>query len=153
KHVSGCENIRLHSVAHHIGVRESRRVVGIDYIGMEAFEQAKKYPDGIAKVRYPIDIHNPGGSGTVIRTLAEDEWYEIPYGCIVARDVSNLLIGGRPISVDHALHSSMRVMPPACSVGQAAGTAAAMAVQTQTVPAKLDGTKVREKLREMGAVL
>ncbi|MDD5599422.1 MAG: FAD-dependent oxidoreductase [Victivallaceae bacterium] len=153
EHVSGYENIRIHSIAHHIGVRESRRVAGIDYIGMEAFEQAKKYPDGIAKVRYPIDIHNPGGSGTVIRKLADDEWYEIPYGCIVARDVSNLLIGGRPISVDHALHSSMRVMPSACSVGQAAGTAAAMAIETHSIPAQLDGAKVRARLREMGAVL
>jgi hypothetical protein len=153
KYVPGCENIRLHSVAHHIGVRESRRIVGIDYIGVEAFDQARKYPDGIARVRYPIDIHNPSGSGTILKKIADDDCYEIPYGCIVAKDVSNLLLGGRPISVDHALHSSMRVMPPACSVGQAAGAAAAMAVETHTHPAKLDGVKVRKKLREMGAVL
>ena len=153
KYVPGCENIRIHSIAHHIGVRESRRVVCKDYIGVEAFEQAKKYPDGIAKVRYPIDIHNPSGSGTIIKAIGEKDWYEIPYGCLVAKDVSNLLIGGRPISVDHALHSSMRVMPPACSVGQAAGVAAAMAVEQHVVPAGLDGVKVREKLRAMGAVL
>jgi hypothetical protein len=153
KDVPGFEKIRIHSIAHHIGVRESRRVVGIDYIGVEAFEQAKKYPDAIAKVRYPIDIHNPNGSGTVIKHLAENDWYEIPYGCIVAKDVSNLLVGGRPISVDHALHSSMRVMPPACSVGQAAGVAAAMSVEQHISPQKLDGDKVREKLKEMGAML
>ncbi len=58
KYVPGFENTRIHSIAHHIGVRESRRVVGIDYIGVEAFEQAKKFPDGIARVRYPIDIHS-----------------------------------------------------------------------------------------------
>lgn len=153
KDVPGFENIRIHSIAHHIGIRESRRVVGIDYIGVEAFEKAAKFPDAIAKVMYPIDIHSPSGSGTIIKHLPKNDWYEIPYGCIVAKDVSNLLVGGRPISVDHALHSSMRVMPPACSVGQAAGVAAAMSLKQQTVPAQLDGIKVREKLKEMGAVL
>jgi FAD-dependent oxidoreductase family protein len=153
KYVPGFENSRIHSIAHHIGVRESRRVVGIDYIGVEAFEQAKKYPDAIARVRYPIDIHSPSGSGTIIKHLAKNDWYEIPYGCIVAKDISNLLVGGRPISVDHALHSSMRVMPPACSVGQAAGIAASMTTKQNVTPAELDGIKVREKLKEMGAVL
>ena len=153
KDVPGFEKCRIHSIAQHIGVRESRRVVGINYIGVEAFEQAKKYPDGIAKVRYPIDIHNPSGSGTILKKIADNDWYEIPYGCIVAKDISNLLVGGRPISVDHALHSSMRVMPPACSVGQAAGAAATMAVKQNISPVKLDGIKVRETLKKMGAVL
>lgn len=153
KDVPGFENIRIHSIAHHIGIRESRRVVGIYYIGVKAFEKAAKFPDAIAKVMYPIDIHSPSGSGTIIKHLPKDDWYEIPYGCIVAKDVSNLLVGGRPISVDHALHSSMRVMPAACSVGQAAGVAAAMSLKQKTVPAQLDGIKVREKLKEMGAVL
>ena len=58
-------------------MRESRRVVGIDYIGVEAFEQAKKYPDAIARVRYPIDIHNPNGSGTILKKIADNDWYEI----------------------------------------------------------------------------
>jgi len=153
KYVSGFENCRIHSIAHHIGVRESRRVVGIDYIGVEAFEQAKKYPDAIARVRYPIDIHSPSGSGTIIKHLPENDWYEIPYGCIVAKNISNLLVGGRPISVDHALHSSMRVMPPACSVGQAAGVAAAMLIEQHISPAKLNGIALRERLIKMGAVL
>lgn len=153
KYVPGFEKAEIYSIAHHIGVRESRRVVGIKYIGVEAFEKAAKYPDGIAKVRYPIDIHNPSGSGTILKKVADNDWYEIPYGCIVAKDVNNLLIGGRPISVDHALHSSMRVMPPACSIGQAAGTAAAMSLQNHLNPAELDGVKLRERLREMGAVL
>ena len=153
KYVSGFEKSRIHSIAHHIGVRESRRLVGIDYIGVEAFEQAKKYPDAISRVSYAIDLHSPNGSGTTIKYLPENDWYEIPYGCIVAKDVSNLLVGGRPISVDHVLHSSMRVMPPGCSVGQAAGVAAAMSVEQHISPAKLNGIQVREKLKKMGAVL
>ncbi|MCX7016588.1 MAG: FAD-dependent oxidoreductase [Candidatus Sumerlaeota bacterium] len=153
EHVPGYENAHIHSIAHHIGVRESRRVRGLACLTREAFTQARKCPDAIARVRYPIDIHNPDGGGTEHERLPEGEWYEIPYGCIVARDVDNLLIGGRPISVDHAVHSSMRVMPPACSVGQAAGLAAAVSAQRGCRPRDLDGVEVRRLLVEKGAWL
>ena len=85
--------------------------------------------------------------------MPEGEFYEIPYGCIVPKDVDNLTVAGRPISVDHAIHSSMRVMPPAVSVGQAAGMAAAMAAKRGVTPAALDGREVRAALRQAGANL
>ena len=151
--VPGYESARLHSVAHHIGIRESRRVRGKQFLTRAACEEARKCPDAIARVRYPIDIHNPDGSGTRIIQIPEGDWYEIPYGCVVARDANNLLVGGRPISVDHDVHSSMRVMPPACTVGQAAGMAAAMAVERGCAPGDLDGAEVRQRLVEYGARL
>jgi len=153
RHIQGYENVHIHSVAHHIGIRETRRVRGLEFLTRDAFEEGRKFRDAIARVRYSIDIHNPDGTGTEIIRLPEGQWYEIPYGCVVARDVVNLLIGGRPISVDHAVHSSMRVMPPACTVGQAAGMAAAMAVRRSCSPAKLDGTEVRQELVAQGARL
>ncbi len=147
------KNAVIHSIATHIGVRESRRVIGEKFIGLEAFENCTKFPDAIARVRYPVDIHNPSGTGTDLRHIPEGEWYEIPYGCIVAKGVDNLLVGGRPISVDHALHSSMRVMPPACSVGQAAGIAATMSLKAKKLPRELDGCEVRKELNKFGAGL
>jgi len=151
--VAGFENATIHSIAHHIGVRETRRVRGLAYLTRADFERRATYPDAIARCCYPIDIHNPNGAGTEIARLKPGEWYEIPYGCVVARDVKNLLIGGRPISVDHAVHSSMRVMPPACSIGQAAGLAAALCSQRQISPHNLDGVEVRRRLAENGARL
>jgi len=151
--VPGYENARIHSIAHHIGVRETRRVVGRAYLTRASFEKAEKFPDAIARVNYPIDIHNPNGAGTEICRVPQDDWYEIPYGCIVPKGMANLLVGGRPISVDHAVHSSMRVMPPACSVGQAAGMAAALAVKKNCTPPELDGVEVRKNLVEQGAFL
>jgi hypothetical protein len=140
-------------VGHHIGVRETRRIKGINYIGRGAFASAAKFDDAICRCRYDIDIHNPDGSGTELMHMPEDEYYEIPYGCVVAKDSDNLTVGGRPISVDHAIHSSMRVMPPACTVGQAAGLAAAVSVQRRCRPADLDGVEVRALLKEQGATL
>lgn len=151
--VAGFEKARLHSIAHHIGIRETRRIKGHNYITRADFEACRKFADAIARASYPIDIHNPNGSGTEIVRVPEGDFYEIPYGCIVAKDVDNLLVGGRPISVDHAIHSSMRVMPPACSVGQAAGMAAAMAIRSGAKPADLDGCEVRRRLVEKGANL
>jgi len=151
--VSGFENARIHSIAQHIGVRETRRVRGLAYLEREAFVTRQKFPDAIARVRYMIDIHNPDGAGTEHLHMPEGEWYEIPYGCVVARDADNLTVGGRPISVDHAIHSSMRVMPPACTVGQAAGLGAALAARRGVNPADLDGCDVRRRLADLGAYL
>lgn len=116
--VPGYEHAEIHSVAAQIGVRESRRILGLEYLTVEAFDRQARFKDAIARVNYPVDIHNPSGTGTEMRMLKPDEYYEIPYGCIVPPSVKNLLIGCRAISVDHALHSSMRVMPPVCSIGR-----------------------------------
>ena len=153
KHVPGYEKAYVFSVAHHIGVRETRRVKGRAYLIKQDFVDASKFDDAIARVHYPIDIHNPDGTGTEHLRLGPDEYYEIPYGCIVPQGCDNLLIAGRPISVDHAVHSSMRVMPPAVSVGQAAGMAAAMSVSDGKSPAALDGKAVRARLKAFGAYL
>ena len=151
--VPGFEHARIHSIAHHVGIRESRRIIGEHYQTVEDFTSARKYPDGIAKVRYPIDIHNPSGSGTTIRHLPETEWYEISFRSLIPKKCSNVLMGCRAVSIDHALHSSARVMPPVCSIGQAAGMGAAMAVKTACRPAMLDGIEVRRLLAAAGADL
>jgi hypothetical protein len=153
RRVPGFAQATIHSIAHHIGIRETRRVRGMAYLTVADFEARRKYPDAIAKVNYPIDIHNPSGTGTVIKTIPSNDWYEIPYGCIVAADCDNLLVGSRSISVDHAVHSSERVMPPVCSIGQAAGMAAAMAVAAGVSPKRLDGKEVRQRLAAAGARL
>lgn len=151
--ISGFENARLHSMGTQIGVRETRRVKGHAYLTRADYERCAKFPDSVCRVTYPIDIHNPSGTGTEITHLPQGEWYEIPYGCIVPQGCSNLLVGGRPISVDHAVHSSMRVMPPACTLGQACGTAAALCAERGLNPIQLDGKEVKKKLIEQGVWL
>ncbi len=151
--VPGFENAYLLALAQHVGVRESRRILGEKYLTRAEAEAFAKFPDGICRCRYPIDIHSPTGGGTELVVFPPGEWYEIPYGCIVPLGVDNLLVGGRPISVDHAVHASMRVMPPACTVGQAAGVAAAMACARGVKPRDLDGVEVKQALVEQGVWL
>ena len=144
------KHCKIHSIATQIGVRESRRILGNAYLVRDDFTNASKFDDSIARVRYPIDIHSTTGGGTEITRMAPTDWYEIPYGSIVPKGIDNLLIACRAISVDHAVHSSMRVMPPVVSIGQAAGTAAAFAVARGVSPDKIDGVELKRALIERG---
>ena len=151
--VPGFEHCRLHSLAAQIGVRESRRIKGIRTITKEDFLNRSKFPDGIARCNYPMDIHSSTGAGTQNIFMGMTDFFEIPYGCLVAADVDNLLLAGRIISTSREINASIRVMPVSCSTGQAAGTAAALAVEKRILPVSLDGTVVRTKLKEYGAFL
>ncbi|MBO5722022.1 MAG: FAD-dependent oxidoreductase, partial [Lentisphaeria bacterium] len=151
--IEGFENAEILSMGIQIGVRESRRIHGEFTLKKEHFESAAKFPDAIARSNYHIDIHSPNGSGTYRQSMLPGEYYEIPYRCIVPVDCDNLLIGGRPVSADMAMHSSLRIMPTAISIGQAAGCAAAMAVEEKRTPRQLNGVSVRQKLKQLGALL
>lgn len=144
------KNSEIYSIATQIGVRESRRVLGKIYLTREDYNNCKSFPDGICQVDYPIDIHNPNGSGTEMTRLPKGGWLEIPYRCLINNEIDNLIIGSRCISVDHAVHSSIRVMPPVCSIGQAAGTAAAMALEENSNVWQVDGTLLKERLIQRG---
>jgi hypothetical protein len=144
------KNLRIYSIAAQIGMRESRRVIGRFYLTREHFSRGATFSDGIARVTYPIDIHSPVGRGTEITWLPKDRWLEIPYTCLVPKDIDNLLIACRAISVDHGVHSACRIMPVVVSIGQAAGTAAAMAVDSGLLPYELDGEKLKQQLIAAG---
>ncbi len=151
--VPGFAQARLMSMAVQIGVRESRRVEGLYKLCMEDFENCSRFPDAIARCSYNVDIHSPRGAGTRLVSIKSGNYYEIPYRCTVPKNCANLTVGGRPISADVAMHSSLRIMPCAISIGQGAGMGAAMAAAGGISPAEVDGCEVRRKLIEFGANL
>ncbi|MFA6568488.1 MAG: FAD-dependent oxidoreductase, partial [Victivallales bacterium] len=113
-----CRDSFILKIATQIGVRETRRVMGEYVLDADDVVKAKTFDDGIARSSYPIDIHNPSGSGTVIKAV-EGGYYEIPYRCIIPKGSKNLLMACRAISSTHEAHSSLRVMPVVASVGEA----------------------------------
>lgn len=149
--VPGFENAYLTAVPAQIGIRESRRVIGDYVLTAEDVLAARKFEDGIARGSYPVDIHSPTGGGTVIKRLPPGEAYDIPYRCLCPLGFDNLLIGGRPISSDHAAHSSHRVMPIAACNGEAAGLAAAMSVKGSTDIRGIEVAALRQTLADRGA--
>lgn len=134
----------LIKMAAQIGVRESRRVLGQYVLTMGEVVEGCKFPDGIARSNYPVDIHSPTGEGTLLQRLPPGEFYEVPYRCLVPRGVDNLLIGSRCISATHEAHASLRVMPVVAGIGEAAGIAAAWAARDGVLPGEIDGTRLKE---------
>ncbi len=146
-------NARLMSVAVQTGVRESRRIMGHYKLNYADFISHARFDDAIARCSYHIDIHSPNGSGTRLQSLAPNEFYEIPYRSVVPLNCDNLTVGGRPISADVDVHSSLRIMPTAVSIGQGAGLGAALAALRGTAPIEVSGEEIREILISRGAHL
>ena len=151
--VPGFENARLAATGTQIGVRESRRIAGEYTLTRDDVLQGRKFPDAVARSAYPIDIHNPSGSGTVTHRLAEGESYEIPYRCLVPAAVDGLLVAGRCISTTHEALASTRLTPTVMTLGQAAGTAAALAKEAGRRLRDIDTEKLRALLLADGVVL
>lgn len=153
KHADGLENSFLMMTAAEIGVRESRMIVG-EYVLTEKDCRAfTKFEDGIAACNYDIDIHNPEGSGTSHYYFPEGEFYTIPYRSLIPKGVSNMLVAGRCISSDHGAQASYRIMPTVCCIGEAAGSAIAMAVTNGTDVRAVNTNELRETLKANGAFI
>ncbi len=125
--VPGFARARIAGTGTQVGIRESRRIGGRYTLTRDDVLQGRKFDDAVARSAYPIDLHNPAGSGTTTHRLAPGESYEIPYRTLVPVNRQQLLVAGRCISTTHEALASTRLTPTVMTLGQAAGTAAAMA--------------------------
>ena len=114
---------------------------------------SRSFPDRIAHSGYPLDIHDPTGNALAHQEIQNGLAYEIPYRCLLASDISNLLLNGRCIFVTHTAFSSTRVTPNCMAIGQAAGTAAALSVLNRKDPDEIEIRKLQERLIQQKAVL
>jgi hypothetical protein len=153
RRVPGFANARIAATAAQIGVRESRRIVGEYTLTASDILEARTFPDAVARSAYPIDMHNPSGSGTTTQRLAPGSAYEIPYRCLVPLVAEDLLVAGRCISTTHEALASTRLTPTVMTLGQAAGTAAALSVAANVAPRRVDTAMLRERLVRDGVDL
>ena len=153
REIPGFSGAYLLATATQIGMRESRRVMGDYLLTVDDVLSARDFSDGIARGCYTVDIHNPAGTGTFIRPVPPGRSYALPYRCLTPVGLENLLVTGRPISADHAAHSSLRVMPIAMNLGEAAGVAAVSALSHRGATRAVDVEALRRRLRERGAVI
>ena len=136
----GAENWELEWVGFLPGKRESRRYVGDYILTQNDVEQHPVFPDTIAYGGWQIDDHLPGGflmdakDGRHLRKRRLSEPYGIPFRCLYSVNISNLMFAGRNISATHVGLSTTRVMGTIGVLGQAAGTAAAIAVRNNLLP-------------------
>ena len=152
----GLERAYLVDTGAQVGIRETRRVEGLYTLTSDDVENARRFDDGIARYSFYMDIHNPAGEGQETHErlyIKGGRFFDIPYRCLVPNRITNLLVSGRCISADHQANGAIRVMPACFATGQAAGTAAAMAVKGGIAPAAVDVAALRSALSADGAVV
>jgi hypothetical protein len=148
--------IKLKAIAPQIGIRDSRRIHGQYTLTEDDVLSARKFPgDGIANGVHPIDLHVKDGDfdNQNLMVLRCGDYYQIPYGCLLPQGMRNLVVAGRSISSTFLAQGSLRVMVTCMGIGQAAGTAAAMAVSQNISPAKVDPAGIRVHLIKQGEYL
>lgn len=176
KYVGGFENCWLVDSASLLGVRDSRRIIGEYVLTGEDIACARKFPDAITRDTHGFDIHNPtdiphikhvhldepceaafcvpneetGGYDAYVKP---GQYYEIPYRCLVPLEVENLLVAGRCLSATFEAQSGARLILTCLTMGQAAGTAAALSLHNDVTPRALDAQLVRDRLVEQGVPL
>ncbi len=130
-----------------LGIRQTRFIEGEYKLTAEDAIEGHRFDDVIAISSCPI-IHYYG-----YRRYLEHEGYDIPYRCLVPKQIDNLLVAGRCISSEQQPYESHRAMVPIMAIGQAAGVAAALAAQHRVVPRRLSVTELQQTLIAQGAEL
>ncbi|HET7378085.1 MAG TPA: FAD-dependent oxidoreductase, partial [Anaerolineae bacterium] len=148
--VPGYEQALLGNLSTQIGIRESRRIFGEYRLTRQDVLSARKFGDAIARCGAPIEEHT-AGQDTRWEYLPEGETYDIPYRCLLPQKIEDLLVAGRCLSADHDAHASVRSMGQCMALGQAAGIAAALAVQSHRTPREVSVTEIQNQLRAIGA--
>ncbi|MCK4273714.1 MAG: FAD-dependent oxidoreductase [Dehalococcoidales bacterium] len=140
KNFPGFENSFILDTASQTGTRGSRRLVGEYVVTGDDMNSSKKFDDTIAV----IPKIGPGGGDTCSY---------IPYRALVPVRVEGLLVAGRSFSSDKIANDSMNLIPHCCAMGEASGTAAALAVKQGISLRKLDYRILQKTLVKQGAVL
>ena len=148
--VPGFKNAYLLEIAPMLGIRESRRIMGDHVLSADDVTSGRQFDDVVALGGYHIDIHRPSGTWVESRNV---QTYDIPYRCLVARDVDNLMMAGKCLSATHEGVASTRVIPICMAQGQAVGTAAALAVKQKKSPREINVKQLQNTLIDQGAEL
>jgi len=146
KRIPGFENAYLIETGVQAGTRETRRLVGEYVLTGEDVTSAAKFPDGVLRTSGAVSMHDPNGKHQT-KVIWLEKPYEVPYRCLVPRDVDGLLVAGRCISADHVGLASVRSAGAALGLGQVAGTAAALAVANGVQPRKVDVQMLKDQLK------
>ena len=154
KYVPGCENAKLLQTGSTIGIRETRHIEGLKTLTLDDILNCHVPDDSVFIAANSIDVHGRfGPKSNEYITIPEGKYYGVPYGCLVAKGLSNLLVAGRSLSADSEAAGAVRVMPPCMAMGQAAGTAAALSVKSNVTVRNVDITSLRKELIKNGVML
>ncbi len=137
------EKLKLSWVAYIAGKRESRRLLGDVILQQQDIQQKKEFPDAFVTTTWTIDLHYPAPENTKhfpgreFRTIAKHariDPYPGPFRCFYSRNINNLMMAGRCISVTHVALGTVRVMRTCGMMGEVVGMAASLCAKHKTDP-------------------
>lgn len=149
RHIERFADIELEETGSQIGVRESRRILGDYVLIKEDLEQGRQFEDGIVDCFNHMDIHEPDGEDMVYHRV---EPYQIPYRCLLPKGLDGILTAGRCISGTHESLAAYRLSGVCVALGQGAGTAASLALDTGTTVREISIPILRESLIKQGVL-
>lgn len=162
RYVPGCGNASIAASGSLLGVREGRRIIGDYVLNFDDYKARRIFPDEIGRYNFGVDIH-PSKLGIEateahkkeIRSFScgRGESYGVPYRILLPLGVDGLLVAGRCASTDRKVFASLRVMPGCYITGMAAGMAAALSVESKSLPRSVDIKTLQRRLKEAGAFL
>ncbi|SLN56808.1 FAD-dependent oxidoreductase [Pseudooctadecabacter jejudonensis] len=128
--VPGFERAHMSMLSPTSGVRETRKLQGMYRLTGEDLARATKFEDGIVACDNPIDdVMRAEGDMTHDAAIEDGQYYTIPFRSLVPKEITNLMFAGRILSADSTAFASVRGMPQCMTMGQATGTAAAIAIE------------------------
>ena len=133
----------LVGVAPMLGVRESWRIDGVYRLTEQDYARQARFDDGLVRGDWFIDVHSQSKGLFHQKGYQPGDYYEIPYRCFIAPQVSNLLVVGRCISTTFLMQASVRIIPTVIDMGDAAGCACALSAASGVLPLALSGVEVR----------
>lgn len=143
---------RIMAVAPAVAPREGRRIKGITEMNVEDYYNGKVFEDSVCYSYWFVDIHREG-QAAYIKYITHDKTPTIRLSSMISNDIDNLMMAGRCVSSDRETNSSLRVKASCMAMGQAAGTAAAIAARDGVDAAQVPADKVKQALDENGAII
>jgi hypothetical protein len=152
--VPGFENSYIVDLPPQLGIRETRRVVGGHMLSGEDVLTCASFADSIGTNGWPIEAHVAGDVIFKFPPIPGSRGFnELPYRMLVPKGIDNLLIAGRCASMTHDGQSAARVSGACFVMGEAAGSAAALALSGNTPPRDIAVERLQQALQQQGAFI
>ena len=149
--VPGFETAYMSMLSPTVGVRETRKLQGMYCLRGADLANATKFSDGIVACDNPVDdVMRAKGGMTHDAALEAGAFYTIPFRSLVPQKIENLMFAGRILSADPTAFASVRGMPQCMAMGQAVGTAAALALHNECSVQSVDHDVLVASLTDQG---
>jgi len=150
--VRGFEKSYIVDLPPQLGIRETRRIVGLYMLSGEDVLGCASFDDSIGVNGWPIESHVAGDVIFKFPPIPESRGFnELPYRMLTPEGLDNLLVAGRCASMSHDGQSAARVSGACFAMGEAAGTAAALALDGNASLRDIAVAKLQDRLKQQGA--